>query len=160
MTISSLLNLSLLFHIIGLVLVGGSNVVRYVLQGQFWQQYEQSNEKGIAVMKASSKLQAVIGIGFVIILLSGISLVSLTHGAYAGQFWFRVKMAALLGIIINGLAFGRKNDRQLQKLATESTGGNDHATGLRSVRTRMNIFYLIQLVFFIIILTLSVFKFS
>jgi uncharacterized membrane protein SirB2 len=158
MSTSSLLNLSLLFHIIGLVAVAGSNLVGYVLQGQFWKQYEQDSEKGMAVMKASSKLPAVMGIGFLVILLSGISLVAITHGAYAQQFWFRVKMVVLVCIIINGVVFGRRNDNQLKKLVTENANGNDAA--LRSVRSRVNTFYLIQIVLLLTIFTLSVFKFS
>jgi uncharacterized membrane protein len=160
MSTLSLLNLSLLFHIIGLVLVAGSNFVAFILQGQFWQQYEQSSEKGIAVMKATSKLPAVTGIGFLIILLSGISMLAITHGAFAEQFWFRVKMAVLVCIIVNGLVFGRKNTNQLQKLVQENAEGKDTVSGLKSVRTRINIFYLIQLAFLITIFTLSVFKFS
>lgn len=160
MTTLQLLNLSLVFHIVGLTAVAGSTLVSFVMQGQFWKQYQLDKEKGKAVLSAASPLPRIGGIGFLLLILSGVSMMFITHGVFGEQSWFRVKMAILVIIIINGLAFGRRNDRRVQKLVKEEENGQDTSINMMSIRTRMNIFYLIQLALFVTIFTLSVFKFT
>ena len=56
MNSGQLLHFSLVFHIIGMTIVGGSTLVAFVVQNQFWKQYEQDTGKGIAVMVAAAKV--------------------------------------------------------------------------------------------------------
>ena len=57
MNSGQLLHFSLVFHIIGLTIVGGSTLVAFVLQNQFWKQYEQDMGKSIAVMAVAAKVK-------------------------------------------------------------------------------------------------------
>jgi uncharacterized membrane protein SirB2 len=160
MNTGELLHLSLVFHIIGLATVGGSSLVGFVMQGQFWKQYEQDKGKGVAVMMAASKVPRVTMIGLGLIILSGVSMMAITHGAFGEQLWFKVKMSVLLIIILNAVIFGRRNGAALMKLITEDTNGKDMTPQLGSARMKMRIFYLIQLSLLVTIFVLSVFKFN
>ena len=159
MNAGQLLHFSLVFHIIGLTIVGGSTLVAFVVQNQFWKQYEQDTGKGIAVMVAAAKVPRITMIGLSLLILSGMSMMVITHGAFGAQLWFKVKMIVLLIIIINALIL-RNNGVMLKRLITEGTNGKEMNPELTSAKWRIRIFYLIQLSLIVTIFVLSVFKFN
>jgi len=160
MNAGQLLHLSLVIHIIGLATVGGSNLVAFVMQGQFWKQYALDKGKGVAIMSATSRIPMITMMGVLLLILSGVSMMAITHGVFGEQFWFRVKIAVLVVIIINGITFGRRSNATLKKLIIEDTNGNDMTSELESSRKQIRIFYFIQLSLLITIFVLSIFKFN
>ena len=110
MNSGQLLHFSLVFHIIGLTIVGGSTLVAFVVQNQFWKQYEQDTGKAIGVMVATAKVPRITMIGLLLLILSGMSMMIITQGAFGAQLWFKVKMIVLLIIIINAVIL-RRNSR-------------------------------------------------
>jgi uncharacterized membrane protein len=159
MNSGQLLHFSLVFHIIGMTIVGGSTLVAFVVQNQFWKQYEQDTGKGIAVMVAAAKVPRITMIGLSLLILSGMSMMAITHGAFGAQLWFKVKMIVLLIIIINALIL-RNNGVMLKKLITKGTNANEMNPELTSAKWRIRIFYLIQLSLIVTIFVLSIFKFN
>jgi uncharacterized membrane protein len=159
MNSGQLLHFSLVFHIIGMTIVGGSTLVAFVVQNQFWKQYKQDTGKGIAVMVAAAKVPRITMIGLSLLILSGMSMMAITHGAFGAQLWFKVKMIVLLIIIINALIL-RNNGVMLKRLITEGTNGKEMNPELTSAKWRIRIFYLIQLSLIVTIFVLSVFKFN
>lgn len=160
MNTGELLHLSLVLHIIGLTIVGGSNLVAFVMQGQFWKLYEQDKGKGAAVMIATSKVPRITILGLLLLILSGVAMMVITQGAFGGQVWFKIKMSVLLIIIINAVIFGRRSGAALRDLIREDTNGKDMTPELRSIKRRIRAFYLIQLSLLVTIFVLSVFKFN
>lgn len=160
MNTGELLHLSLVLHIIGLTIVGGSNLVAFVMQGQFWKLYEQDKGKGAAVMIATSKVPRITILGLLLLILSGVAMMVITQGAFGGQVWFKIKMSVLLIIIFNAVIFGRRSGAALRDLIREDTNGKDMTPELRSMKRRIRAFYLIQLSLLVTIFVLSVFKFN
>jgi uncharacterized membrane protein len=160
MDTGELLHLSLVLHIIGLTIVGGSNLIAFVMQAQFWKLYEQDKGKGAAVMIATSKVPRITMVGLLLLILSGVAMMVITQGAFGGQVWFKIKMSVLLIIIINALLFGRKSGATLRNLIIDDTNGKDMTPELRATKRRIRVFYLIQLSLLLIIFVLSVFKFN
>ena len=160
MNAGELLHFGLLFHIIGFTLVGGSTVVSLTMYGHFGKQYAQDKSKGVAVMLATSKVSVITTIGLLLLVVSGISMMLVTRGAFGGQIWFKMKMIMLLVIIINAVFFGRRNGIALKELISEDTSGKDKTSELASVKGRIRIFYLSQLLLIVTILLLSVYKFN
>src|SRR6186997_1224044 len=103
MNSGQLLHFSLVFHIIGLTIVGGSTLVAFVVQNHFWKQYEQDAGKGMAVMVAAAKVPRIAMIGLALLILSGMSMMIITHGVFGAQLWFKAKMIVLLLIITNAV---------------------------------------------------------
>jgi hypothetical protein len=153
------LHFSLVFHIIGLTIVGGSTLVAFVVQNQFWKQYEQDTGKAIGVMVVSAKMPRITMIGLTLLILSGMSMMIITHGAFGAQLWLKIKMTVLLIIIINAVILGR-NSAMLKRLVTKDTNGKEMIPDLTSAKWRIRIFYLIQLCLIVTIFVLSVFKFN
>ena len=160
MNSGQLLHFSLVFHIIGLTIVGGSTLVAFVMQNQFWKQYEQDASKAIGVMVANAKVPRITMIGLLLLILSGMSMMIITQGAFGAQLWFKVKMIVLLIIIINAVILGRKIRVVLKRLITEDTNNKETKPELTSAKWKIRIFYLIQLSLIVTIFVLSVFKFN
>jgi uncharacterized membrane protein SirB2 len=122
----TLLNISLVFHLVGLVLIAGSTLMDLVTTSQFWKTYSVLARTGIALL-----------------VLSGISMMTIMHGAYGQQTWMRIKIGLVVLVILNVIIVVRRNKKDLEK-----------------TKSRTRLFHISQLILFLIIFTLSVFKFN
>jgi len=160
MNSGQLLHFSLVFHIIGLTIVGGSTLVAFVVQNQFWKQYEQDAGKAIGVMVANAKVPRITMIGLLLLILSGMSMMIITQGAFGAQLWFKVKMIVMLIIILNAVILSRNSGVMLKRLITKNTNDEETVPVLTAAKWKIRIFYLIQLSLIVTIFVLSVFKFN
>jgi uncharacterized membrane protein len=99
-------------------------------------------------------------IGGALLVLSGIAMMTVMHGAYGTQIWMRVKIGLVVLIIVNMLVFGRRNATRLFKLVNDERNGTDRTIELERVKSTTRLFHFTQLLFFLVIFTLSVFKFN
>ena len=160
MNSGQLLHFSLVFHIIGLTIVGGSTLVAFVVQNHFWKQYEQDAGKGMAVMVAAAKVPRIAMIGLALLILSGMSMMIITHGVFGAQLWFKAKMIVLLLIITNAVILSRNSRVMLKRLITKNIDSKEMIPELASAKWKIRIFYLIQLCLIVTIFVLSVFRFN
>jgi uncharacterized membrane protein SirB2 len=164
----TLYQIALVNHIIGLTLLAGTTLVDYILARHFWKQYFQNPFQAIAINDATSKFQILLGIGIILLILSGITMMGITHGAFGEQIWFQIKFGLVILIIINGLAVGRRQGSKLKKLLSQETtnfsDGSVQRENLKvemlKVKGRITWFHCLQLFFFILVFVLSVFKFN
>jgi hypothetical protein len=149
----------LVVHVVGIALMAGTAFVDLFTFRHFWKRYSEDKEQGLVVENIAFRLQRFMGVGMLLILLSGIGMMAYLHQVWGQQLWFRIKMAVLVLIIINGLGLRRVLGTQLRRiLGTDSPG--DIAIPLSKVKVRMTIIQYLQLLLFIVIFTLSVFKFN
>jgi uncharacterized membrane protein SirB2 len=154
----SLLQLSILFHLIGLTLAAGTTLNGYSLQRRFWRIYPTDKNKAVNILDGSSMLPILIGIGMVLLILSGVGMMALTKGVYGEQLWFRIKIALVVLVLVNGF-IARSLGRQQKKLLALSAGQNVQED-LVKLKGRINVFYVFQLFLFLVIFILGVFKFN
>jgi Predicted integral membrane protein (DUF2269) len=160
MNLQTLYHLSLVIHIIGLTTMAGATLVDYVAFKQFWKQYSIDKEKGMTVLEALSKLPMLMGIGIILLILSGVAMMGITHGVFGEQIWFRIKFALVIIIIINGIVVGRRQGLKLRKLVADNSSGRNLHDELLRVKGNMRLFHLSQILLFIVVFTLSVFKYN
>ncbi|GAA0558563.1 DUF2269 family protein [Chitinophaga japonensis] len=159
MTTISLYHTALTLHIVALTLMAGTTLADFIMIRQFWAQYSGSRQKGQAVYEALSRFRVFTGIGMLLLIISGVSMMALTRGAYGEQTWFRVKFALVLVIIISELAVRRRQGALLQKrLGQEADLAG--LPGIGKIKTNIGWFHAIQIALFVTIFTLSVFKFN
>jgi len=165
----TLYQIALINHLIGLTLLAGTTLVDYVLTRYFWKQYFQNTFNAIVIHSAGSKFRFLFGIGIMLLILSGITMMGITHGAFGEQIWFRIKFGLVILIIANGLAIGGRQNSKLKKLLSQETTINtsddaaqreNHKVEMLKVKSRITWFHLSQLIFFILVFVLSVFKFN
>lgn len=160
MNTQAIYHLSLVTHIIGLTLMAGTTVADSILFKQFWKQLFSDRAKGLAVQTAMARLPAMFGIGILLLILSGVGMMAITNGVFGEQVWFRIKFGFVLAIIINGLAVGRRLALKLRKILSEEQQGSNATAALLKLKANIRLFHLAQLTMFIVVFTLSVFKFN
>jgi hypothetical protein len=159
METQTIYHIALVTHITGITMVAGTVLVDYMISKQFWKQFAIEKQKGLTVLEATSKLPILFGVGFLFLIISGVYMMYVTHGAFGEQIWFRIKFGLIILIIINGLAIGRRLGIKLRKNLSEETTGKVEMA-LFKIKGNMSLFHISQLAMFIIIFVLSVFKFS
>ena len=153
-------HIALVVHITGLAMMAGTTLSDYVITKQFWKQYAIDKSRGLAINGAMSKFPMFFGLGIILLILSGVTMMGLTHGLFGEQIWFRIKFGLVIIIILNGVAVGRRLTMKLSKFLSEEKPGENIAEQLLKVKTNMNRFHISQIVLFIIVFVLSVFKFN
>jgi hypothetical protein len=91
-----------------------------------------------------------------LILISGITMMVKLHEVWGAQLWFRIKMAVLLLVIINGLGFRRMLGTRLKKVIAGYTAVENWGI----LKRNFTIVQFVQLALFVLIFILSIFKFN
>jgi hypothetical protein len=160
MNTQAIYHLSLVTHIVGLTLMAGTTLVQYIIFKKFRKLAALDYSKGITILDSTSRLPGLSGIGIILLILSGVSMMAITHGAFGEQIWFRIKFGLVIIIIINGLAIGRRQGIKLRKLLDEKISGNLIEARLLKLENNIGYFHFIQLALFLTVFVLSVFKFN
>jgi hypothetical protein len=148
--------LALVTHVAGITIMAGTTFIDFVAFRTFWRVFKTDQPKGLVLESFLYKLQLFIGIGMLIILLSGVLMMVRLHEVWGAQLWFRIKMGMLVLIIINGLILRRTAGSKLKKmLAGEVIEGK-----LDGIKRNFTAVQLVQILLFLIIYVLSVFKFN
>lgn len=159
MTTETLYHTALVLHIIAIVMVAGTTLMDYMMFKQFWKQLAADKQKGMIVLAAMAKSPMLFGIGFLLIIISGVYMMAATHGAFGEQTWFRIKFGLIVLIILNGLIIGRRQGLKLKAILSGDKADKNEA-GLVKIKRNMGLFHVSQLVMLVIIFVLSVFKFN
>ncbi len=151
--------LFLVTHIIGITLMAGTTFIDFILFNQFWKIYPGDKAQGTVLSNVLNRLQRFMGIGMLVIILSGVGMMSYMHQVWGQQVWFQVKMGILLLIIINGLGLRRMFGSRVKKILADGSleVANEQ---LYKVKGNIRIVQILQILFFITIFFLSVYKFN
>jgi len=142
-------------HLTGIVLLGGTTFLNYIISRQLWGYVEADRNRAVIINSTTLVFGRLTGIGGAITILSGVAMVAIFHGVVASQLWFRIKMILVLLIIINSLLFARPQSLKLKKLLPEGD-----ISELSALRKKSAAYYAIQLAMFLSIILLSVFRFG
>jgi uncharacterized membrane protein SirB2 len=156
----NLYHTALVTHIIGVTLAAGAALASYIITRQFWKQYAEDKRKGKAVQETQRSFRLLPRIGLLLLILSGVCMMALTNGVFGEQLWFRIKFGLVLIIIGHGIIMGRRQMNKLNKLLVQETMGANADAQLLKIKAGLNRFHIIQISLFVIVFTLSVFKFN
>lgn len=148
----------LTFHIIGLTLVVGTTVVDFLTSLVFWKQLKEKTEKAFGTYQVMSKFPALIGIGALLIILSGIGMMVSVNGVFAEQLWFKIKFILLVLWLLNGILIGKKTAGKIGKIML--TNNPNCTQQINEMKPGIIRFYITQFIIFFLIILLSVFKFN
>jgi hypothetical protein len=152
-----LYQLSKLIHVAGFILGIGVMLSTTVAFKHFWALYDTNKAQGIAAFKAFGNVQKFGMIGLLLVLAGGIGMFALADSAFWDLLWFRIKMALVVLMLVNGFTFGRTSTLALQSfLKSESTDANR----ARELQSKVRMFQLLQISIFAAIILLSVFRFA
>lgn len=147
----------IVFHLTGLILFAGTSLASQSALRQFWKQYNIDRTKAVAVLQARAKFPLLMGLGFGLIILSGVGMMAITHGAFGEQLWFRIKFGLVILILINGI-IERKQQVKLAKTVINTEPG--FLGRMKLIKGNLQILQYTQLLLLFLIILLSVFKFN
>ena len=159
MNTANALQLTLVFHLTGLVLMAGMSVADMLAYNSFWKQYAIDKQKGMVLLNASAAYQKYRGMGAALLLLTGVCMMALTHGAFGEQLWMRIKISIVVLLLINGPVIGRVQGTKLKNLISADNQPGD-AQEIITLKNRVNLAAVFNLIFLAAIVILSVFKFN
>ncbi|MCW3071197.1 MAG: hypothetical protein JWO44_1087 [Bacteroidetes bacterium] len=151
--------IALVVHIVGITIMSGTTFIDFISFRHFWKILPENRPAALVTADSLYKLQRFMGIGMLIIILSGVGMMIFLHQVWGQQIWFRVKIGILVLIIINGLAIRRRLGNNLKKLLVELPG-TETDSKLSKLKSNMTVVHLFQMLFFVAIFILSVFKFN
>jgi hypothetical protein len=147
----------LVTHIIGITLMAGASFVDYATFRQIWKYWPADKTKAFTVENILYRYQTFMGIGMLLIILSGVGMMAYMHQIWGAQTWFRIKMGVLLLVIINGLAIRRRLGNAFRK---QLQAQHENNAQLYAIKRNMTVVQSIQLLLFVVIFVLSAFKFN
>lgn len=154
-----ILNSLLTVHVTGLVLMAGTTVVDYSAFKTFWKLVDGGEGHSPGLLRATAAFSRLGGIGAALLVVTGVGMMALTNGVFGEQLWFRIKFGLVVVLILNALLIGRRQGNRLRGAFGGDTVA-DAVVRTTGVRVALNRFFLIQLVLFLAIISLSIFKFN
>ena len=150
----------LLLHIIGFTTAAGVTLVSYIASQRFLPLYAQDKEKGFAILHSVSRLPRVAWAGLLLLIFSGVLMISTSGGGYGQLQWFRIKMIIVLLIIAVSLFVTRRLDNRLHEQVLEDIAHGNKAQQIGTLARRIGYVQLCLLAFFLIIFVLIAFRFN
>ena len=155
MNSQTLLQLLLVLHITGFATLAGIVAADTAIYGRLRKYLIADKNRALTMLESSASFAVLIRISAIVIIASGIGMVSLAPG-FSGMLWFKIKMVLVLGIIINGAIVGQRLMNRLKGMLNTAIINNVEIDALKG---RLSLMYAVQLLLFIAVFTLSVFKF-
>lgn len=160
MTTTNLLNVLLTVHITGLTVAGGLSVSNFLAARKYRMAWADSrNQLERPPVVALPQLSRLFWTGIAMLLISGAAMMHMAYQAFMMQFWFQAKLALIVLIVLNAIVISRQA-RRLKNAALKEK--KHYANPLPTGRNRNIISILsgIQLIFFLLIFVLAVFRFT
>jgi len=156
MSPSLFLNLCLVLHIIGFTMMAGNVLADFSIYRRLNKYLIADKQKAVTILEGPAKLPVFIGVGAVLLILTGVGMVSIFRESVTSMLWFRVKMILVLLVVLNGIVLARPGAIRLRAtLLQNAVQDNRRIEGLG--RNLRNI-YILQLILFLSIFILSVFR--
>lgn len=150
--------LLLVTHLSGLILMVGTIVASFVTFRAFVNRFNIKSESSTGLLQLLSNLAPIKGIGGILLILSGTGFMFITRGVFMHMLWLQLKLFLILLLLLNEILIEKK---QLKKLKTAFFENNpDSSTVIKMTIPKITMFYTIQLLLFLGIIVLAVFKFN
>lgn len=147
----------LVLHITGFTMMAGTIVADFAINRRLGKYLITDKTTAVSMLESSAAFPALIGIGALLLLTTGVGMVIVFKGAVTRMLWFRMKMILVVLVALNGSLVLRKQAGRLKGLLTQEGNG---ANGRILVLSRnMTVFHVIELLLFLAIFILSVFQF-
>ena len=151
-----LLELLLVIHFAGFILMAGTTAVNFVAYKRLSNAMREDIDAVHSYFKHKKifDLSGLLILGAILLISSGVGLLAITR--VYGQLWFEVKMGVVAALVSNGFLFGSRQERQIKQHLDAPDSQSD--LRLRKPIANLRTFYAIQLFLFLAIILLSVLK--
>jgi hypothetical protein len=148
----------LALHLTGIVIMAGTTLIDYITFKTIWKFADQGDSRLLGLLPLMAKYGACIRVGGALIIITGITMLSLEHGIWASQWWFKIKMVLVFFLVMNGLFIGNANGHKLRD--SVAANASNFVQQTVAVRENLNRFYPIQLSLFFLVILISMIRFD
>ena len=148
--------LFLTIHISGLILMAGTSVTAFVVFRAFIRKINTNREASAWFLQLQDDLAKTFRPGGILMILSGIGLMWTTRGVYLHQVWLQIKLSLIVLFLVNEFVLGNPQMKRLKGSFSETNAGVDPV--FTTAVSKLNIFYTVQLLIFLSIISLAIFK--
>ena len=142
-------------HIAAFILAIGTVACTYMSYSYFWELYGRNREQGISAFRAYNRLQRTGMLALAVVLLAGIAMLVVADWRLLGLSWFRVKLALVLLIFVNGFTLGRTSTLRLRRFLEDDA---HEVAESDIIRGKLRLFQMLQLAIYLAIIVVSVFR--
>lgn len=153
-----MLSALLMLHLLALILMAGTTFIDFMNYRMFWKLFNHQRKQADGILSVSAKFPRLMGIGAGFLIITGVGMIALTHGVWAQQLWFRIKMIFVLLLILNSIFYGNRMSAKLRTIVGRDAP--DLAQQLLSLKGKLQTFHLLQFGFLLMIIFLSAYKFN
>lgn len=153
-----MLRILLAFHLTGLTIMAGTTIIDFFTFKTFCRLVDHGDNKALNLLPLMSGYGSFVRAGAVILILTGAAMFLMMKGIWWEQLWFKVKIALVLLLVLNGMLVGNKQGARLRNMASE--GFPDFVQRAVHIRANLDRFYVTQLVIFFMIILVSAVKFE
>lgn len=146
-----LLRILLALHLCGLVIMAGTTVIDYVTFKTFCNLTDAGDHRAQGLLPLMERYGGLVRTGTAILILTGIGMFIIKSNWWE-ETWFKIKIALVLLLVLNGMFVGNTLGMKFRKLITD---GGMLSQAVTKVSTNLNRFYLLQLLLFLLIIIIS-----
>lgn len=157
MTSQTFLQLDLVLHITGFTMMAGTILADFAISRRLNKYILSDKAKAVTILETTAGFGRLIGIGAALLVLTGVGMVIIFKGVVAQMLWFKIKMVLVLLIILNGTLVLRRGSNRLKSLLQPDDPR--HNSRISSLKDRLSAFHGLELLLFLIIFVLSIFRF-
>ncbi|HMH20345.1 MAG TPA: hypothetical protein VK563_01145 [Puia sp.] len=157
MSSQTILQLCLVAHISGFTIMAGTVIADFSVIRRMKKYLFTDKPKALAILEGSAAFPALIGAGAALLITTGLGMAFIFKAAVTSMLWFRIKMVLVLLVLINGIAIARPTLIKLRGLLAQTPAAGDRP--IEGIIGRLRIIYVAQLIMFLTIFVLSVFRF-
>jgi uncharacterized membrane protein len=148
----------MLLHFLGFGLLFSTLVAGWMLHGQYKKATDFSTKA--MVLRLLRPIGLLSPVGILLMLLTGIGNMHVRGLGLFTESWLSAKIVVFVIAMINGLVFGARARKRARLISQMADGSAPHGTDgtINILDKQMRLFYIIQFVLLLIILTLSIVK--
>jgi hypothetical protein len=157
MNAQTFLSIDLVLHITGFTMMAGAVFADYVIRRRMNPYLISDKSRAVGVLESMAGFPRVIGIGAALLVVTGVAMLSIFKGAVTSMLWFKIKMILVVLVAVNGAVVLQRNSNRQKTLLQANDDRNNGV--ILSLKRRIGVFHGIELLLFLLIFILSVFKF-
>jgi hypothetical protein len=148
-----------ILHILAFIIGIGVTFANLIAYSQLFKVYEQDRSRGVAVFNIIQVFFKAGGFSMIVLILAGLGMLAIADWSYTQILWFQIKLGLIVLIFVNGLTLGRTSAGKVHALIQDKNS-TPNPVELASIQSRTRRFFTLQLLIFLAIVIVSVFRFT
>ena len=147
-------------HLLGLSLVTGFSISTCIANVYIWKLFQEKRQRALTLHLLFLSFPKWIIAGGITLILSGMSMMYLTQGVFAGQIWFQIKMFLVILLILSDILLARPLGKSLSHFLSKEEESPQLLREAISLRRKYKAYYFVAISLLFLIYMMASFRFT